>query len=339
MKKYKCMNIGNCDYANEGTEFDIAEGEELKCPKCHQDMIVEVTKKPWGKIIGIIVAVLAVIGCGVGAFFAFSSGESEVTGITLDKNEITLKVGESDVIKATPVPADAKATFTFNLSDGSSVKVGSGGDITAVEEGSSTITVKCEENPDLRAICTVKVEKEAVVEEQEEKEQEFVAVESITLEGDFTLKEGESKKLTVTIDPQNHEEAITCQSSDEAVATVSPEGEVKALKAGKATITLVSDKTGKQATVNVTVKKKGSEGGEGTTGKNPNWGKYDGPRNAQGLPHGNGVLRITRSTTINGETAQPGERIEGVFRNGYVNMGSWYKNDGNVVVVKDLKAY
>ncbi|MBQ9671955.1 MAG: hypothetical protein IJV34_03785 [Prevotella sp.] len=71
--------------------------------------------------------------------------------------------------------------------------------------------------------------------------------------------------------------------------------------------------------------------------KNPSWGKYDGARDANGLPHGNGVLRITRSTTINGETAQPGERIEGVFRNGYVNMGTWYKNDGNAVVVKGIK--
>ncbi len=71
--------------------------------------------------------------------------------------------------------------------------------------------------------------------------------------------------------------------------------------------------------------------------KNPSWGRYDGARNAEGLPHGNGVLNITRSTTINGESAQPGEHIDGVFRNGYVNMGTWYKKDGNVVVVKDLK--
>lgn len=71
--------------------------------------------------------------------------------------------------------------------------------------------------------------------------------------------------------------------------------------------------------------------------KNPSWGKYEGARDANGLPHGNGVLRITKSTTINGEQAQPGERIEGVFRNGYVNMGTWYKNDGNAVVVKGVK--
>ncbi|MBQ8158002.1 MAG: hypothetical protein IJ081_03165 [Prevotella sp.] len=71
--------------------------------------------------------------------------------------------------------------------------------------------------------------------------------------------------------------------------------------------------------------------------KNPSWGKYEGARNAEGKPHGNGILRITSTTTINGETAQPGETIEGVFRDGYVNMGTWYKKDGNAVVVKGIK--
>ena len=74
-----------------------------------------------------------------------------------------------------------------------------------------------------------------------------------------------------------------------------------------------------------------------TSPKNPSWGSYSGERNAAGKPNGSGILKITRSTTINGETAQPGERIEGVFRDGYVNMGKWYKSDGNVVVIKDLK--
>ena len=78
---------------------------------------------------------------------------------------------------------------------------------------------------------------------------------------------------------------------------------------------------------------KPSTGGEG---RNPSWGRYEGARQ-NGLPHGNGILYITRSTTINGQTAQPGERIEGVFRNGYVNMGTWFKKDGNTVVVKDFK--
>ena len=71
-------------------------------------------------------------------------------------------------------------------------------------------------------------------------------------------------------------------------------------------------------------------------GPNPSWGRYQGARK-NGKPDGSGVLYIIRSTTISGQTAQPGERIEGVFRDGYVNMGTWYKNDGNTVVVKDFK--
>lgn len=333
MKKYKCMNIGNCDFANTGEIFEIAEGEELKCPKCKQDMIVEVTSKPWGKIIGIVVAVLAVVGGGIGAFFAFS-GANNIESIGLDRQEITLVVGQKDVVKATATPADAKATFTYEVTSGNSIEVGSGGEITALAKGESTITVKCEENAELNATCKVIVT-EPVAEEPAEETPKFVAVESITLEGAFSLKVGESKKLTMAVAPQGHEEAIALQSSDESVATVTAEGEVKAVKAGKATITATSDKSGKQATVEVTVEAKST----GPIGKNPSWGRYEGARNAQGLPHGNGVLYITSSTTINGESAQRGERIEGVFRNGYVNMGSWYKKDGNVVVVKDLKAY
>jgi len=333
MKKYKCMNIGNCDNANEGKEFEIAEGEELKCPKCKQDMIVEVTSKPWGKIIGIVVAVLAVVGGCIGAFFAFS-GDNNIESIGLDRQEITLVVGQKDVVKATATPVDAKATFTYEVTSGNSIEVGSGGEITAVAKGESTITVKCEENAELNATCKVSVT-EPVTEEPADETPKFVAVESITLEGAFSLKVGESKKLTMAVAPQNHEETLTFQTSDESVATVTSGGEVKAVKAGKATITVTTDKSGKQASVEVTVKAK--EIGPDPGPRQPSWGKYEGARNSQGLPHGNGVLRITRSHTINGETAQPGERIEGVFRNGYVNMGSWYKNDGNVVVVKDLK--
>jgi hypothetical protein len=69
----------------------------------------------------------------------------------------------------------------------------------------------------------------------------------------------------------------------------------------------------------------------------PSWGTYTGERDGSGKPNGQGELKITRSHEINGEMAQPGESIKGVFRNGYVNMGKWYKSDGNVVVVKDIK--
>lgn len=271
MKKYKCMNIGNCDNANEGKEFEIAEGEELKCPKCGSDMIVEVKTTPWGKYAAIAAAVV-VLGGGA-AFFALSGGDD-----------------------ATPAS-----------------------------------------QPEQPVVEQPAVEPSAETPSDETAEPKAVTVETLSLEAPFSMTVGDTHQLTLAVAPQNHEETLTFQTSDESVATVTSGGEVKAVKAGNATITVTTDKSGKQATVEVTVKAKDKTGTTPVEPRQPSWGKYEGARNSQGLPHGNGVLRITRSHTINGETAQPGERIEGVFRNGYVNMGSWYKNDGNVVVVKDLK--
>ncbi|MBR6120787.1 MAG: hypothetical protein IKQ05_00125 [Prevotella sp.] len=208
MKKYKCMNIGNCDNANTGEIFEIAEGEELKCPKCGSDMIIEVKPKSFGKLGIIIGAAVVIIGAAV-AFFALSGDKEEVTE---------------------PQPVQPE--------------------VEVVEEAPDTTTAAEPAQPETTA-----------------------------------------------------EEPVEEETKVEEPATENP----KPIEKPKPAM------------------------------KNPSWGVYDGPRDAQGLPHGNGVLRITRSTTINGESAQPGERIEGVFRNGYVNMGTWYKNDGNAVVVKGIK--
>ncbi|MBD9092817.1 MAG: Ig-like domain-containing protein [Bacteroides oleiciplenus] len=79
IKKYKCMNIGNCDNANKKTVFEIAAGEELKCPCCKMTMIVEVKKKPIGLYAGIAAAVI-ILGGG-GAYLALSPGGEPATEI------------------------------------------------------------------------------------------------------------------------------------------------------------------------------------------------------------------------------------------------------------------
>lgn len=179
---------------------------------------------------------------------------------------------------------------------------------------------------------------EPVAVEPQPAEPQSVAITAITATPEnLEMTIDETQQIAIAVTPENQTEGTTATSSDEAVATVSETGEVKALKAGTATLTIAAKESDVKAEVKLTVKEKEPKEKPGPQPKNPSWGKYDGPRDAQGLPHGNGVLRITRSTTINGETAQPGERIEGVFRNGYVNMGTWYKNDGNAVVVKGIK--
>lgn len=56
-----------------------------------------------------------------------------------------------------------------------------------------------------------------------------------------------------------------------------------------------------------------------------------------GQPHGNGTLAFSTSHLIPGTvdcTANAGEKVIGSFREGKVNMGTWYRNDGTQLMVK-----
>ena len=56
-----------------------------------------------------------------------------------------------------------------------------------------------------------------------------------------------------------------------------------------------------------------------------------------GQPHGNGIMRFKSRQTIPGTVdcvADPGEWVNGMWRDGKVNAGTWYRNDGNQVIVK-----
>ena len=56
-----------------------------------------------------------------------------------------------------------------------------------------------------------------------------------------------------------------------------------------------------------------------------------------GQPHGNGILTFSSPHLIPGTVdckANSGEKVIGLFRDGKVNMGTWYRNDGTQVMVK-----
>ena len=56
-----------------------------------------------------------------------------------------------------------------------------------------------------------------------------------------------------------------------------------------------------------------------------------------GKPHGNGIMRFKSRQTIPGTVdcvAEPGEWVNGMWRDGKVTAGTWYRNDGNQVIVK-----
>ena len=87
-------------------------------------------------------------------------------------------------------------------------------------------------------------------------EHQIVHVDSITLDKvKADVNVGKSVKLVPTVGPDNADDkSVTWKSSDEKVATVDQDGNVKAVATGKATITATTVDGGYSASCDVTVK-------------------------------------------------------------------------------------
>ena len=163
----------------------------------------------------------------------------EVTGIVLDKMEISLTEGETYTLAATVSPSNATdKTVTWSSSSTSVTTVSSSGVVTAVKAGTATITAKAGSKT---ATCKVTVAAKVI------------EVTGITLDKtSLSMTEGETCTLAATVSPSNAtDKTITWSSSNTSVATVSSSGVVTAVKAGTATITAKAGT--KTATCKVTV--------------------------------------------------------------------------------------
>lgn len=164
-----------------------------------------------------------------------------------------------------------------------------------------------------------------------------ILAENITPESSaITLKEGEETKLNYSIIPNNCNETIDISSSNPEIASCE-DGVIKGIKNGNAQIIIKASKSGKSATVNVTVNKKddgttnGGKAGKGDgggTGPKVSWGKYEGPANGLG-----GTITVTRSYSLDlrndGESLQlsPGDEIQQTkFKDGDLRGGVWVHN-------------
>ena len=166
-----------------------------------------------------------------------------VESVELDKTEIELTEGDSATLVATVKPDDATdKSVTWSSSDPEVATV-EDGKVTAVKEGTATITVKAGEKS---ATCVVTVKKKVI------------EVESVELDKtEVELIEGESATLVATVKPDDAtDKTVTWSSSDPEVATVE-DGVVTAVKEGTATITVSAGE--KSATCAVTVKAKEPE--------------------------------------------------------------------------------
>ena len=168
-----------------------------------------------------------------------------LTGIRIDREELTLTEGDTAALIVSMVPENATEQKTvFGSSDENVVTVDPNGKITAIGAGTATVTASTEDGA-FTAACQVTVEAKPVV--------TSVSLNVTTLE----LVVGRTAVLEpgfVPEDAQNKD--VTWSSSNEAAATVDENGKVTAVAAGTAVITVTTAEGGLTAECTVTVTEK-----------------------------------------------------------------------------------
>lgn len=151
----------------------------------------------------------------------------EVTSVVINAASKELAQGATFTLRATVSPANATdKSVTWTSSNANVAAVDTTGKVTAKAAGTATITAKTSNGK--TATCTITVTE--------------TAVESITFDKTTAqMSVDETMTLTATVAPANAgNKNLTWFSNNESVLTVTASGQVKAVGAGKATITAKS---------------------------------------------------------------------------------------------------
>ena len=162
-----------------------------------------------------------------------------VASISVNPTSLTLNEGETSNISATVSPGNATDKNVTWSSSSTAVATVKEGVVTAVKQGTATITAKAGNKT---ATCDVKVQAK------------FIAVTSVSLDKtSLEMEEGEEISLTATVKPDDAtDKTVSWTSENTDVATVK-DGKVTAVKEGTSVITAKAGE--KTATCKVTVKK------------------------------------------------------------------------------------
>ncbi|MCM1529449.1 MAG: Ig-like domain-containing protein [Alistipes sp.] len=173
----------------------------------------------------------------------------DVTGINIGNDEIEISIGEKYTVSAEVVPDTAKNKKLTWLSRSEDVAVvDENGCITGVSAGVTVVTVKSDENPDIKANIVVTVNS-------------HIKVQSITLSDySFTVPVGGRALSWVTMSPADATNVDEMwESSDASVAAVDRYGWITGVSAGECTITVISvDNPSVKAEIAVTIVEEGS---------------------------------------------------------------------------------
>jgi len=189
------------------------------------------------KILAFAFAALALVACKK------TEDPTSVTAVKLDKEVLTIKVGEAQELKATVEPEGAKATIAWESSSPAIAKV-TAGLVEGVSAGTAYIIATAEGQS---ARCRVTVYEEG---------QTVITLNKLSLE----LAVEATEQLVATVVPEEKASELQWESKNTAVATVSETGLVTAVASGTAEIrAFIGDV---EASCQVTVKSQGGGGEE-----------------------------------------------------------------------------
>ena len=173
--------------------------------------------------------------------------KAKATKLVLNKTKAThylIKGGDNTMqLVATDKRSGEEVPVTWKSSDKKIAKVNKDGLVSIKKEGTVTITATTKDGYNTQKTCTLTVKKLAVTKVKP-------AVKA------FSMKAGEQATLKVTVKPAKaYNPALSFKSSNKKVVTVDADGNLKAVKAGKAVITITAkDGSKKSAKVTITVK-------------------------------------------------------------------------------------
>ncbi len=167
-----------------------------------------------------------------------------VTEVTMDKTELTLTEGETETLTATVRPDNADNRKVTWSSDKTEIATVDGaGKVTAVKAGEAVVTVTTEDGGKT-ASCKVTVKAKVV------------PVTGVDVKPwSVTIGANGTTKLTCTVAPSNATNRnVRWESDNPSVATVDSDGNVRAVSAGVAKVSAVTEDGGFRSGCTVTVK-------------------------------------------------------------------------------------
>ncbi len=155
----------------------------------------------------------------------------EVTEITITPSTFSLAIGGTQQLLATVLPEDAtNKEVIWTSNDTTIVTVDDNGNVTAISEGTVTITATSVENDQMNSTSTITVEASII---------EVTEIQIISATSSIAI--GDIGKITISIVPENAtNKEVTWSSSDTTIATVDDNGNITAINEGTVAITVAS---------------------------------------------------------------------------------------------------